>query len=150
MFIRKSTYKELVRLSYYDLSTGFFNRNWFEKNFIEKAKTGKLSMAIVDINFLKQINDLRGHTKGDEKIKEVGTKLGQFSKVVRWGGDEFYCIINPGQENDFVSMCKNQNEFAYAIECDFNRKDIKNVVEVLDKKMYDCKAEQKTKWIQNL
>lgn len=143
MYLRKKDYEELLRLAYFDLGTGFYNRNWFEKNFVESHPNKKISLAMVDINYLKHINDNYGHAAGDKKIIEVGNKLSKYSKVIRWGGDEFYCIIDHKHIKDFEDMCKDQNEFAYAIEENFECKNIVDTLAKLDEKMYECKSLQK-------
>lgn len=143
MFIRRKDYEELLRIAYYDLATGFNNRNWFEKNFVENSPKEKISLAAVDINNLKHVNDTLGHAAGDKKIIEIGKILEKHSKVIRWGGDEFYCIINKGEEEAFENMSKNQNEYAYSIARDIDCKNIIDVLAELDEKMYICKFSQK-------
>lgn len=143
MFITKKKYNNLYRLAYYDIATGFYNRNWFETNIIEANHDFNISLAIVDINCLKQINDEQGHTAGDILIKSIGDSLAQHSTVVRWGGDEFFCVIKPGEEKPFEDLCKDQKDFAYAIGYNFSVKQTKDMIVKLDKEMYDCKYIQK-------
>jgi len=56
-----------------------------------------LSVAFLDVDGLKQANDARGHRAGDELLKSLATTLkaglrGQ-DLVMRYGGDEFVCIL---------------------------------------------------------
>jgi diguanylate cyclase (GGDEF)-like protein len=56
-----------------------------------------LSVAFLDLDGLKQANDARGHRAGDELLRSLATTLkaglrGQ-DLVVRYGGDEFVCIL---------------------------------------------------------
>jgi diguanylate cyclase (GGDEF)-like protein len=56
-----------------------------------------LSVAFLDVDGLKQANDARGHRAGDELLRSLATTLkaglrGQ-DLVVRYGGDEFVCIL---------------------------------------------------------
>lgn len=101
MIISKKHYDNLFKLAFHDMTTGFYNRNWFETNIIESKKDFNISLAIVDINNLKMVNDENGHAAGDALIKTIGDKLAKCSTVVRWGGDEFFCIIKPGEETMF-------------------------------------------------
>lgn len=143
MYITKEKYNKLYKMAYHDIATGFYNRNWFETNIIESNKDFNISLAVVDVNDLKKVNDEQGHTAGDILIKSVGDILAKHSTVVRWGGDEFFCVINPGEEQAFESLCKNQTMFAYAIGYNFSVKQAKDMVVKLDKEMYDCKYIQK-------
>lgn len=56
-----------------------------------------LSMAFIDLDGLKQINDLRGHSAGDQLLRGLvsGLKSGLRGQdvVLRYGGDEFVCIL---------------------------------------------------------
>ena len=56
-----------------------------------------LSVAFLDIDGLKQANDSRGHRAGDDLLRSLANTLkaalrGQ-DLVVRYGGDEFVCIL---------------------------------------------------------
>lgn len=144
MFISRKKYKELLKMCYYDKATGAYNRNWFEKNYIENPVHKNISLAVIDINNLKRVNDSNGHFAGDELIKKVNDKLSQYATVVRWGGDEFFCIIDAEKEQEFENFCKSQKEFAYAYKFNFDKVDIGNVAEQLDELMYKCKRIQKS------
>ena len=85
MFIPRKKYNELLKMCYYDKATGAYNRNWFEKNYIENPVHKNISLAVIDINNLKRVNDSNGHFAGDELIKKVNDKLSQYATVVRWG-----------------------------------------------------------------
>lgn len=143
MFITKEKYNKLYQMAYHDIATGFYNRNWFETNIIESNKDFNISLAIVDVNNLKLINDQKGHMAGDILLKSIGDMLAEHATVVRWGGDEFFCVINPGEEQAFETLCKNQNQFAYAIGRNFSVRQTKDMVDKLDKEMYECKYVQK-------
>ena len=56
-----------------------------------------LSVAFLDVDGLKQANDTRGHRAGDELLRSLANTLrsglrGQ-DLVMRYGGDEFVCIL---------------------------------------------------------
>ena len=62
---------------------------------IREGKTD-VGLAMIDLNYLKTINDTYGHEKGDETIRalcRVICRVFQHSPVFRIGGDEFVIIL---------------------------------------------------------
>jgi diguanylate cyclase (GGDEF)-like protein len=58
-----------------------------------------ISLLVLDLDFLKKLNDLHGHRFGDEALKHVARVLEQVKRdeddAARWGGDEFV-VLMPG------------------------------------------------------
>lgn len=56
-----------------------------------------LTLAIIDIDNFKEINDQRGHSAGDDVLSRVVELVQQHARpsdlVARWGGDEFMVIL---------------------------------------------------------
>ncbi len=94
---------ELERLSMTDALTGIANRRsfdrYFESEWNRAVRTRQpLSLILVDIDLLKELNDSRGHSAADEAIKAVAQCLQSVAKrstdlAARIGGDEFALIL---------------------------------------------------------
>ena len=85
-----------------DPLTELYNRRFFYGlvgKEIAQAKRYQrpLTIALLDVDKLKQINDERGHKEGDRVLKKVGRAIlnncRQNDIPVRWGGDEFLLLL---------------------------------------------------------
>ena len=102
IFNMKSLYNKVEFLSITDGLTELYNRRHFETN-VEReflrAKRYKnmLSLAILDIDHFKSVNDTYGHQYGDYVLKEVSNLMkSSFRKtdmVYRYGGEELSVIL---------------------------------------------------------
>ena len=77
-----------------------------ESEIERSARTGEpLSVAFVDVDGLKAVNDTNGHAAGDRLLTDVADALRSalrgYDLVVRLGGDEFLCAL-PGADSDFI------------------------------------------------
>ena len=80
---------------YLDELTKAYNRKWlFEKILIDEKFTKNGSLAFIDVDKFKEINDTYGHVTGD-KVLAMITQLTQNvanAHTIRYGGDEFIVI----------------------------------------------------------
>lgn len=98
--LEDQAFREMVR---FDKLTGALTRAAGELA-LEKAYMQSLgsklpmSIAMVDIDHFKQVNDNWGHTAGDTVLKTVsGTIIATLranDSVIRWGGEEFLLIFS--------------------------------------------------------
>ncbi len=98
-----------LELSRFDLLTLTFNRPYFEAQMLEYTKRAKrykdtFSMALLDINHLKNINEEHGMKQGDAFLKlftAITRKTIRDSDLfARIGGDEFAVVfLNTNGEN---------------------------------------------------
>lgn len=98
----KDKNEEIKYLAYYDALTQLPNRNGLHELFnakIEEARRNnkKLATLFFDLDRFKSVNDLFGHTIGDQLLTEVAKRLkGNFIVehiVTRFGGDEFIIVL---------------------------------------------------------
>jgi diguanylate cyclase (GGDEF)-like protein len=96
--MHRSVQEQSVR----DGLTGLFNRRYFDQTMKQEMERAVryghvLSLVMVDLDFLKTINDEYGHQAGDVAIKEIGQILTKHSRRVdiaaRYGGEEFAVIL---------------------------------------------------------
>lgn len=91
--------KKFRRLSLTDSMTGLLNRNGFNlqlEEYLEGNKQKNCVGILLDVDNFKFINDVYGHTIGDQVLLQLSQSLVQAfpdnSIIARNGGDEF-CII---------------------------------------------------------
>lgn len=97
----------LYSLAMLDELTQLFNRHALRefagKYFSEAYRFDRpLSIAVMDLDHFKEINETLGYAKGDEVLAELGPWLKRFVRdvdlVARWGGEEFIFLL-PDCEN---------------------------------------------------
>ena len=93
---------KLTELTFEDELTGVGNRRsgmQFLDNQLYQAErySGSFSIAMLDFDYFKQVNDLHGHPVGDELLRHLAVCLKkgvrQSDMVFRLGGDEFMMIF---------------------------------------------------------
>jgi len=91
-------------MAYRDPLTGLWNHRFFEERLREEFSRSRragadrrFSVAVIDINGFKEINDDHGHQAGDAMLKWVGdflsTHLRTHDVPCRTGGDEFMVLL---------------------------------------------------------
>ncbi len=90
--------KELYYLATRDQLTGLYNRNYFFeaiqiKMGMANRKKHKFSVAIIDLDHFKQVNDTYGHQVGDSVLinfaSTISSSCRDYDIVARYGGEEF-------------------------------------------------------------
>jgi diguanylate cyclase (GGDEF)-like protein len=107
--------KEEEALADYDPLTGALNsRGFYQRAEKEVARCRRfqrsLSIAYIDLDNFKAINDKLGHTAGDELLQTVGSVILQnirrIDLLARLGGDEFAVVFIETGEIDSISAVR--------------------------------------------
>lgn len=89
--------RESSRLAAEDALTGLLNRRRFEELVLQHAASDpNVTVAFIDLDRFKPLNDEYGHSVGDEVLREIGRRLrGQPNALAaaRIGGDEFALLM---------------------------------------------------------
>ena len=91
-----NTLKDHESKDHIDFLTGLPTRNKGEQVIAQLLKRHGGCLAFIDIDNLKTINDIYGHTAGDRVLKLLGSLLSKSSSeyiACRLGGDEFLLFI---------------------------------------------------------
>lgn len=92
----------LEKLSVTDFLTNTYNRRYFIEKLedeIERAKRSgrEFSLAMLDIDRFKTINDRFGHNVGDLVLKRIAemikNRIRSIDCLARWGGEEFMILL---------------------------------------------------------
>lgn len=103
---------EIERQAVTDGLTGVANRRSFNESLSKEFERAKrygqpLSLAVIDLDYLKKINDTYGHMTGDDAIRAIGSVLAQSSRQIditaRYGGEEF-CVLLPNTDIDMAEQ----------------------------------------------
>lgn len=94
--------RDLKYVATRDFLTGLYNRRHFfdmgEKIFARAHRSQKsIAVALIDIDFFKQVNDTHGHDIGDLVLKNIAELLNSNLRasdlIARFGGEEFGFLL---------------------------------------------------------
>ena len=109
---RKQHELHLSRSAFTDSLTGLWNRAGFHAKLeqaLETARQGSISLALIDVDRFKQVNDRLGHQAGDAVLKEVARRIAgevRASDIVgRLGGDEFIILLPTSNWHQVREIC---------------------------------------------
>ena len=151
---RDENEKELNRLSYHDTLTSFYNRNRYTADTDNLRVTDSpVGIVYLDVNGLKDINDLRGHAFGDKVLVECARRMRETfdgADFYRIGGDEFVIICREWSKEVFEekvellrknferdSICRAAVGSRWAEGSD----DLSQIIADADARMYEDKKE---------
>jgi diguanylate cyclase (GGDEF)-like protein len=153
----------LVRQAIRDPLTGVFSRNSGEEVVelqftIAKRSGAPLSVAFIDLDHFKKINDQFGHEAGDKVLinmtEIVSRNLRQCDMLARWGGEEFLLIMPDTTVEQAENALERLRETGFGMRperapvtasigvaerLDDRADDWKALVEIADQRMYRAK-----------
>jgi diguanylate cyclase (GGDEF)-like protein len=162
---------QLVRQSSLDGLTEIYNRGagmeLLRVHFLAAQKSGKpLSLAFVDLDDFKSINDRYGHEEGDSVLRRAAEQMRQTIRrsdiLIRWGGEEFVIAMPATTHEQAVVPMQRLLDRGLGARPDERRQtasmglaewpldpcdDWTRLVEVADQRMYRAKQSGKNRLI---
>lgn len=159
-FIFLQYIKRLHSYSFEDPLTGLANRRYLytklagEMMNLKKNKN-PLSLAIVDVDNFKNINDTYGHLTGDTVLKEISNIFKAHTRsndtIAVWGGDEFVFVLPNTDQNgakkfaDRVRQVVEDHDFSFqvtisiGISCTISPINVEEFLGLADRALYKAK-----------
>ena len=157
-----SSEKKIEEQALVDPLTGLGNRNKFyllAEYELERSHRyqDRLSLAIMDIDHFKNINDTHGHVTGDKVLISVADTISATLRkadiAVRWGGEEFVLLMpgttlkESGEISERVRKSIEAGTYHKGVKVtvsigitDFTRGDsLETMIKRADKALYDAK-----------
>jgi diguanylate cyclase (GGDEF)-like protein len=109
----KEAYERIEELAELDELTGSFNRRCIMRMLddeIAHAERTKapLSVALIDLDWFKRINDTHGHPTGDEVLRTfaitIFANIRTIDKFGRYGGEEFLLVLPATPQDEATAM----------------------------------------------
>lgn len=99
---------ELESVAGRDALTGLWNRHSIERRFSDLFHLGYRTMAVIDLDHFKRINDQHGHAIGDQVLKVVASTLTADPETcaIRLGGEEFLLLLRGPGAADRAERCR--------------------------------------------
>jgi len=136
-----------------DYLTGLYNRRHFFEEGPRLVAAGHnsedrkpMSMAVMDIDNFKLLNDTYGHEIGDEVLKEISARLsrvcGDRHLLARLGGEEFgllICGLDPAGARDYCEEIRHAvaSEPVHTVDEELNVTISIGVAEVAERETFD-------------
>lgn len=125
----KAALERNVQLAHTDALTGLPNRRLFESILTRRVFEAEryeraLSIALIDVDHFKSINDTHGHVVGDQVLSVLGSLLREQLRVAdlcaRWGGEEFALLCPEATQSGILALAERLRVLvqAHAFPCD--------------------------------
>ncbi len=108
-------HEQVRELSVRDPLTGLYNRRYlYEQSEVlfnlAERQWQPISVAMIDIDYFKEVNDSYGHMVGDEVLRRIADVLKQTLRaadlIARYGGEEFAVVMSDTELASAVATCE--------------------------------------------
>lgn len=109
-----------------DFLTGLPNRSGYETHVERRTRASRrnndpYSVAVIDLDFFKRVNDRYGHTHGDGVLREVAMTISRFSRrpddlAARVGGEEFVLFLYDCGRDDALRLAEALRDAVYGLD----------------------------------
>lgn len=131
--VESKFHEEIYRLMTVDELTQAFNRQYFQESLKREISRVQryqrnLSLAMLDIDRFKEINDTYGHPAGDEILRTFVTLVARHIRrsdlLARYGGDEFAIIFPEANASAARIVCEKLRALVAASPFFFDRQSV--------------------------
>jgi len=138
-FRNSITHSQMQRLAALDPLTGLYNRRFgmvrLEEEFSRSIRSNNpLSVLMFDLDHFKNINDTYGHLVGDKVLMSIAkislSAIRQGDVLMRYGGEEFICILPGASRNDAMIVAERIRIMVMDSSVKNNDQDIKVTISV--------------------
>ena len=107
--------RRLRWLSSIDALTGVLNRRALDRRLEEEVSRARredrpLSVAMIDIDRFKAVNDAHGHAVGDRVLRIIARRLQRGARATdvlgRYGGEEFLLLLPSSDRDEAFALCE--------------------------------------------
>lgn len=108
-------FQNLIDHATQDALTGLPNRREFDRLFARElersARYGDIfSLAILDLDYFKEVNDTQGHAAGDALLRRAAATIQEACRASdvsgRLGGDEFGLLLPEANQFEAAALCE--------------------------------------------
>jgi len=153
--------KRILKSSRLDKLTAVYNRNFLENNFEEIFNSNEYkSIAMLDIDRFKQINDTYGHQVGDEILRyfasTIKDNIRKSDLVIRYGGEEFIVFLPESYKEEALIVLHKIKKaskpykdinFTFSAGIADEGKTLAEMIKLADERLYKAKKEGRNRII---